>query len=49
MTTADGRKTRREPDVELGIAEDLCIFQNSDDNWCLTAVAPMFKAGWEWD
>ena len=38
VITADGRKVRRtEPSqkIKLGINEDLCIFENFDDKWCL--------------
>lgn len=45
VKTADGRKTRN---VELGIYDDLCIFENADDSWCILATPPMVKAGWEW-
>lgn len=45
-TTVDGRKTHHE--VELSINEDLCIFQNFDDSWCIASTPPMVKAGWEW-
>lgn len=38
VITADGRRVRRkEPSqkIKLGINEDLCIFENFDDKWCL--------------
>ena len=49
VKTADGRKTKIEqPKVQLGKDDDLCIFENFDDSWCLSATPPMVKAGWEW-
>lgn len=48
VKTADGRKTHVETPVMLGIDEDLCIFENFNDSWCLEATPPMMKAGWEW-
>lgn len=46
-TTADGRKTER-PQIELGVDEDLCIFKNLDDWWCLEGTPPMIEIGMEW-
>ena len=46
VTTHDGRKTHHS--VELSVNEDLCLFQNYDDSWCIAATPPMVKAGWEW-
>lgn len=50
LKTADGRKTRVEaPKLKLGTDDDLCLFKDRDDSWCLTAEAPMVEAGWEWE
>ena len=46
-TTADGRKTER-PQIELGINDDFCIFENLNDQWCFEATPPMVKVGMEW-
>lgn len=43
--TMDGRKTHN---VELGINEDLCLFENYEDQWCFSATPPMIVGGWEW-
>jgi len=32
----------------LSINEDLCLFKNFDDSWCIAATPPMIKGGWEW-
>jgi len=34
--------------VQLGKDDDLCIFKNFDDSWCISATPPMVQAGWEW-
>lgn len=47
IKTADGRKARTV--VELGVDDDLCIFENDDDQWCFKATPPMVKIGWEWE
>ena len=50
IKTADGRKTRQpQPQVQLGVNDDLCFFENNDDKWCIAATPPMVKAGIEWD
>lgn len=42
VKTADGRKTKVEhPTVQLGKDDDLCIFKNFDDSWCISATPPM--------
>lgn len=50
VKTADGRKTKIDnpPSVKLGKDDDLCLFKNFDDSWCLSATPPMAQAGWEW-
>lgn len=49
IKTADGRKTLVEqPTVKLGKDDDLCLFKNFDDQWCISATPPMVKAGWAW-
>merc|ERR1712060_100201 len=40
----DGRKGHQ---VELSVGDDLCIFENADDQWCFSATPPMIVAGWE--
>ena len=43
-TTALGRRAR---DVNLGINEDLCLFENDDDKWCFSITPPMAVVGWD--
>ena len=44
FTAMAGRKGHN---VELSSGEDLCLFENFDDSWCIAATPPMVKAGWE--
>jgi hypothetical protein len=45
LTAQAGRKGHN---VQLSTGEDLCIFKDFDDSWCIAATPPMVKAGWEW-
>ena len=45
FTAQAGRKGHN---VQLSSSEDLCVFENFDDSWCIAATPPMVKAGWEW-
>jgi len=44
FTAHAGRKGHN---VQLSTGEDLCLFENFDDSFCIAATPPMVKAGWE--
>lgn len=45
FTASVGRKGHN---VQLSANDDVCLFENFDDSWCIAATPPMIKAGWEW-
>lgn len=49
LMSADGRIVEYEPEVGLGIDDDLCIFKNDWDEWCFKTITPMARVGVEWD
>ena len=53
QVTADGRLVVEEnglnQSVQLGIDDDLCIFKNGWDKWCISTITPMARIGIEWD
>jgi len=45
VTEHDGRKAH---DVQVSIKnDDLCLFKNASDSWCISATPPMLRGGWE--
>lgn len=34
--------------VDAASSSPVCLFQDDDNNWCISTTAPMLKAGWNW-
>ena len=47
--TADGRYVLEDPSVSLGVNDDLCMFENGWDRFCISTITPMARIGFKWD